>query len=125
MKKLTTSEMILQYMINKNSSSSNNTVTMTQEDVNKLKLPELDIIRVFYLLEADGYLKITRECHENDFSTSWSFELKSEGIHYFEKKNEIRTEKRNKWIQFWIPVGISLFALIISGISLVLDLISK
>lgn len=122
MKKLTTSEIILQFLINKNRSSRDNKVTITQDDAKKLKLPEQEIIRAFHLLKTDGCLIITRQCNSDDFSTSWEVELKSDGIHHFERKNEVRKAKRNKWIQFWIPVGISFFALIIATISLLLDL---
>lgn len=122
MKALTTDEIILQFLINKSQSSLNNKVTFCQADVNKLNLPEKDIIRAFHLLQTDDCLRITRPNNHDDFSISWEFELTSKGVHYFEAKNELRQAKRNQQIKFWIPVGISFFALIIAGISLLLEL---
>ena len=86
MKKLTATEKVLQFLINKNQSSSNNRVNLTQADANQLQLPVKEIIRAFYLLQTDGCLIITQSNNEDNFDKFWSFELKSKGIHYFEKK---------------------------------------
>lgn len=43
-------------------------------------------------------------------------------IYENQKAKEIRTQKRNNWIQFWIPVCLSAVALAVSIIALLLEL---
>ena len=105
-------------MINKNSDSSNNTVTMTQEDVKKLKLPEQKIIKAFYFLQTDGCLKFTRKGNDDDFSTSWAHELKSDGLHYFEKQLKEQNTQLIEWIRWGITSLIAIAALVVAIIAL-------
>lgn len=118
MKKQTICEKVLQFLINKNKNYNNNKVTLTQEDAKKFDLPEQEIIRAFYLLQTDGCLKITRKCHEDNFNTSWEFELSSTGIHYFEKKREDYNTKLSEWIRWGITSLVAIAALIVAIIAL-------
>ena len=120
--RLTDEEKVLQFLINKNNHSIKNNVTINSSDVNTLKLTSTAIIIAVNKLQTDRYLKITRRNNDDNFDVYWEFELTSNGLHYFENKNEIKIKQRNDWIQFWIPVGLSILALIIAALSLLLDM---
>lgn len=99
MKKLTTNEIVLQFLIDKY--HTQNRTTMTQDDVNKLHLSEQEVIHAFHLLQSDGYLKITRPNNEDNFDKFWEFELKPDGVRYFEKKHKehkLKTQNLLKWL---------------------------
>ena len=122
MKKQPNNEVVLQLLINKNRSSTDTRVAITQNDIKNLELSVEEVKEALKFLSVDNCIRIIRIGNEEDFSTYWQLELTPEGIHYFEAKEEIRKEKRNKWIQFWIPVGISVAALGVAVLSLLWDL---
>ena len=43
-------------------------------------------------------------------------------LNYFDNKKQSKTIQRNQWIQFWIPVGISAAALVVSIVALIIGL---
>ena len=122
MKKVTNEEKVLQFLIDNNLKRKNNVAVINPHDVASIGLSEDDIIKSLYILQTDGCLVITRKSPQDEFDMYWEMNLTSKGRHYFEHKAEEKKEKRNKWIQFWIPVGISALALIISTLSLLLDM---
>ncbi len=121
MKKLTNNEKVLQYLITKNHKSIDNKVDINKFDVKSLELTEDEVINAIKFLNIDNYIRIITK-GRLDFTVFWKLELTSDGIHYFEAKKETKKEKRNKWIQFWIPVSVSIVALGIAGLSLLLEL---
>lgn len=105
-------EIVLQFLIDKNKSCKTNTVSMSITDVKSLEIPEDKIVKSLYSLSNDGCIAIKSKSVHNDFSRFWDLELTSKGIHYFENKSVIRKEKINKQFQFWLPVIISIIALL-------------
>jgi len=95
-------------------SNNSNVVTVRRLDISSLGMSEQDIAKILLLLEAGNY----KSTH-NDFSKFWTIVLKPSCVYYFDNKKETKRLERNKWIQFWIPVTVSVGALVVSIIALV------
>lgn len=121
MKKQPNKEVVLRLLINKNRSSTDSRVSITQNDIKNLELSVEEVKEALKFLSVDNCIRIIRIGNEEDFSTYWQLELTSMGIHYFEAKDNAKKEKLHKWIQFWIPVSISIAALLLAGASFYLD----
>ena len=121
--KLTSEEIVLRYLIDSNKNRQDNTATINVDEVSKIELTEKEIIKALYILESEGYLKFLQKSQHNELDIFWKMELTSSGLRYFEIQKANRKEKRNKQIQFWVPVGISVLALIIAALSLLLDML--
>lgn len=121
-KRMPTDEIVLRFLINKNKTSESDTVSLNVNDADSLKIPHEDIVRAFYNLRTDGYLTIVESSTNSDFSRYWTFKLTSKGRHYFEDKRNTKREKVKVWIQFLIPVLISIAALLKSYESEIISL---
>ncbi|WMC93198.1 hypothetical protein [Kineothrix sp. MB12-C1] len=96
------------------------TVCIDKSDVSKIGMSIKEIITNIYILNADYYLTIKDKSPSDDFSRYWTVQLLSPCLHYFSNKKESKVIKRNHWIQFWIPVSISICALAASIVALIL-----
>lgn len=123
MKKLSTEEKVLDYIIKALNGKNTNQYHVYNTIVESIGVSEQEIIQSLYFLHSDNLIKIIKISPHNNFSCPCLIELTSSGFHYFDSKAEKSKEKRNNWIKFWIPVGISILALIISGITLLLKLL--
>lgn len=121
MKKMTNEEKVLQFLLNKNKDKNTNSVAISKTDLQSLDMTEQAVTHAICTLEADEMLIITAKSIHDDLSRFWEMSLKSAGIHYFENQQEQEKEKRNNWIQFWIPVALSAIAIIISIVALILE----
>lgn len=110
-KQLTKEEQLIKYFITQFENSKTNEVTLSKADLPELNLSEQEASRYIHLLQGE-YLDIKQKSVHNDFSMSWTITLKPPCINYFINKESVKREKRNNWIQFWIPVSISIIALI-------------
>lgn len=119
--KLTNEEKLLQYLINECENSTANKVGIYRSALSEIGMTEKDTIRAIYTLEADQKLIINTKSQQENLGMPWRVTLTSSGIYYFDNKKEKQKEKRNNWIQFWIPVSLSIVAIIISIIAIVLD----
>lgn len=119
--KLTNEEKLLQYLINEYQNSTTNKVCIYQSAISEIDMTEKDTIRAIYTLEADQKLIINTKSQQENLGMPWRVTLTSSGIYHFDNKKEKQKEKRNNWIQFWIPVSLSIVAIIISIIAVVLD----
>lgn len=118
MRKVTREDTIMMFILNEFHRSPTNEISIYKSDIKSLKISEQEIVRSLFVLSEDGIVTIKLKSQHNDFSIPWKLRLTSAGVHYFENKHEKKIEKRNKWIQFWIPVSISIAALIIAIIAL-------
>lgn len=125
MKTITNEELLIQFLNSEFKKQRTNEVSVSRKDVEELKLSEKEAARLFYVLQTDGYIYIKTKSVHDDFSRFWVITLTSKCLHYFENKEGARIEKRNIWIQFWIPVGISIVAIVISIITLIIELQPK
>lgn len=112
---MTNEEKIIAFLLEKFEKSSTNEIKIFQSDVPKINLHEQEIIRALYVLQEDGYINIKQKSIHDDFSRFWEIALKSSCVHYFENKKASKKEKCFNWIQFLIPVVISVIALIIAA----------
>lgn len=87
--------------------SKNNIVSAAKKDIQAINLTEQETIQTLYLLQEDGYINIKEKSVHDDLSRYWNVALKSSLLHYFENIKAAKTDKRNTWIQFWIPVALS------------------
>lgn len=113
--KLSKEESVLKCILNKYNKSETNSILLYRDDISSLNLEEKEISRIVYLLQEDGLLTITKKSNRNDFSTCWTIALKSPGVRYFEVKEEQTLEKKKDNFRFWIPVIISVIALIVAA----------
>lgn len=111
-KQLTPEERLIKFFISEFNNSATNEISISKSDLPELNLSEQEASRYIHLLQEAKYFKIRRKSVHNDFSMSWDIALEPNCVNYFENKEAARKDKRNNWIQFWIPVSISIIALI-------------
>lgn len=116
-KQLNSEEQLIQFFINKFNEGNSVEVTISKKDLSELNLTEQEASRTILLLEKSHLLDIKRKSPHNDFSMFWTISLNTSCIHYFDIQKDSKIEKRNNWIQFWIPVVISIIALAVSIIT--------
>lgn len=110
-KQLTPEEQLIQFFISEFNNSATNEVSISKSDLPSLNLSEQEASRYIHLLQGE-FLDIKQKSVHNDFSMFWKIALKPTCINYFINKESARKDKRNNWIQFWIPVSISIIAFI-------------
>ncbi len=113
-------EILINFLLQKFDQGTSNRVSINQSDLSNIPLSEKDVIKTIYVLKEDGYLTIVQQSKDDDFSIYWTVALKSSCIDYFKTKEESKIEKRNNWIQFWIPVSVSIAALIVSVVAIII-----
>ena len=118
-KQLNTEEKIIQFLISEYNLQNNasNNISICKTDIKNIGITESEASRTLLLMQTSNLLFIKNKSVHNDFSRFWTVELTDSCIHYFDNKKEKKIEKRNNWIQFWIPVTISILALIVSIIT--------
>lgn len=99
-------------MLAKYESSKTNIVSVSKNDIGTINLTEQEIIQTLYLLQEDGYVSIKEKSVHDDLGRYWNVALKSSCIHYFENKKENKISRKRDWIKTYIPIIISLIALI-------------
>lgn len=75
-----------------------------------------------YRLQSLGYILIDPILEDDSESFSYRVTLQGSILSYGKNKHDAAIESRNKWIQFWIPVILSIIVITISAISLFLEL---
>lgn len=116
-------EKVITFLINEFESSKNNEVSISKNDLEKINLPEQQIVKIFYLLQSDNLINIKTKSVHDDFSRFWVVELNSSCVFYFESKKISKTINRREWVRTYIPITLSIIAIIISIVSLVVKLI--
>lgn len=114
-KQYTNEEKVLQVLIKKfkDPDTKTNNILVYKTHFSSLDMTEVEIIKSLYVLQEDGMLKIVRPSNQNNLDIAWSIDLNSEGIHYFETKQEKRNFKVISIIAFLIPTVISIIALFV------------
>lgn len=112
-------EILISYLLERFEQGTSNKISICSSDLPDIPLSEKEIIRTIYVLKEDGYLTIVQQSKDDDFSIYWTVALRSGCIDYFKIKEESKIEKRNNWIQFWIPVSVSIAALVVSIIAII------
>lgn len=110
--KVTNEEKLLQYLISEYQNSTTNKVCIYQSALSEIGMTEKDTIRAVYTLEADQKLIINTKSQQENLGMPWRITLTSSGIYHFVNKKEKQKENRNNWIQFLIPVSLSVIAII-------------
>ena len=111
---MTNEEQLIVFLLDKYSNSKTNRVSISKNDLDTINLTERETIQTIYLLQEDGLIDIKEKSVHDDLSRYWSIALKSPCVHYFEIKKSAQKENRNNWIQFWIPVVLSIVAIIVA-----------
>lgn len=105
-------EKVITLLINKFNDSKNNEVAVSQNDLDNIDLTEQEIIQCLYLLQSDNFLIIKAKSVHDDFSRFWTVEFNSACIFYYENKKRNKISNKREWIRTYIPITISLIALI-------------
>lgn len=116
-------EKVITFLINEFESSKNNEVSISKNDLEKINLSEQQIVKILYLLQSDNLINIKVKSVHDDFSRFWTVELNSSCVFYFESKKTSKIINRREWIRTYIPITLSIIAIIISIVSLVVKLI--
>lgn len=112
MKKLNNEEKVLQVLLDKYQSSNTNQIYVYKSDFSSLNMDEKDIIRTLLLLHKDGLFSVVRKSAQNDLNVAWTIEFNSTGVHYFENQKKASTSNKREWVRTYMPITISLIALI-------------
>lgn len=108
-------EKVITFLLSEFNSSQTNVVSIGQNNVSEINLPEEEIIKSLFVLQEDGLISISRKSVNNDFSMFWDIALKSSCIHYFENKKKDKTYAIREFIKFAIPTIISIIALFVAA----------
>lgn len=111
------------HFFNKYENSKTNVVSISQNDLENIEMTEQEIIRTIYVLQEDELINIKEKSVHDDFSRYWTVALKSQCIHYWENKRIRNTSNKRDWIRTYIPITLSIIAIIISILALVAQLI--
>ena len=112
MVKLTKEEIVIKCLNEKYKITNTNEIAISKNDCKSIGLEENEMSRILFTLQEDDFITIKRKSNHNDFSIYWSIILKSSCIHYFENKSQKIKINRREWIKTYIPIIISLIALI-------------
>lgn len=127
MKKLTTKEQIIKYILSLQGEYKKNQiqVTINRKDFNESdvsSIGELELINQLAVLETEGFITVNFLGPKRDLSCYITIVLHDTVLNYFDNKKQAKIVQRNQWIQFWIPVSISAVALVVSIIALLAGL---
>ena len=109
---MTKEEKLITFLLTKYENGKTNIVSVSKNDIGTINLTEQENIQNLYLLQEDGYIIIKEKSVHDDLSRYWNVALKSSAIHYFENKKEHKLSRKRDWIKTYIPIIISLMALI-------------
>ena len=124
---MTTKERVIQYLLSKERTYNDNKlyVSVSRKSFSESEISDIGesvFIHHLSLLETDGLITVTFRTGHRDLSYRVVIVLHSSIINYFEDKKMASINRRNNWIQFWIPVCLSAVALAVSIIALLLEL---
>lgn len=111
-------EKIIAFLNNEFEKSDSKNVSVHKNNISDIGLTESEIIQTLSLMEGK-YFSTTKKSVHNDLSIPWYMELNEFCVCYFENKKKKEKAERNQWIQFWIPVSISICALMVSILGIV------
>ena len=120
-------EKVIQYLLNMKREYTNNQLSI---DISReiffnsciASIGEEEFIKQLSILETDGLINVKFHSGRRDLSYGISIALYSDIINYFDNKRKQAKNTRDEWIKFWIPVSISIVAIVISAIALLLEL---
>lgn len=107
-------EQVIKFLLDKYQSQSTNIVSISRNDVKAFNISEKDMSRILFTLQEDGYVNIKAKSVHNDFSRYWEIALKTSCIHYFKNKKEAHKKEFSEKFHFWLPLVISIIALLYS-----------
>lgn len=118
--KLNTKEKVIKYLLTLKRTYRNHQtrIVITKDVVEKSNFNPDVLLLELYDLDARGFILIDSKIGHKDFTLAINIVLNESILNYFENKKESKILKRNHWIQFWIPVSISILALVVSIIGL-------
>lgn len=124
--KLTIKEQVIKYILSIDREYKNNrlSVDISRKNFNESELSfisEEEFINQLSLLETEGYITVNFRTGDRNLQYYITVILHDLIINYFENKKLKNIEIRNQWIQFWIPISISIAALIVSILALILE----
>lgn len=123
--KLTTKEQVIKYLLSLDREYNNKLsvdVSRTKFESSEISsIGEDEFINQLSILETEGYILVNFRTGYRDLKYYITVILYDKIINYFEDKKQKKIERRNQWIQFWIPICFSVIAIILSICSLVLQ----
>lgn len=124
--KLTIKEQVIKYILSIDREYKNNRLSVDISRKNFIEselsfISEEEFINQLSLLETEGYITVNFRTGDRNLQYYITVILHDLIINYFENKKLKKIEIRNQWIQFWIPISISIAALIVSILALILE----
>ncbi len=128
MKKLSTKEQIIKYLLSLEREYKKNQIQVTisrngfnESDISNIG--EHELINKLAILETERFITVNFLGPKRDLSCYITIVLHDTVLNYFDNKKQTIIIQRNYWIQFWIPVSISAVALVVSIIALLRGLL--
>ena len=117
MKRNNIKEKVIRYLLSEKREYNNNKLSV---DIGRdsfanskiFNIGEDEFIKQISELETDGLIEVKFNAGHRDLKYGVSVVLHSGIINYFDDKKERNKNKRDEWIKFWIPVSISIIALL-------------
>lgn len=124
---MNTKERVIQFLLSTEREYKENglQVTISRNKYNSSEINDIgedDFINILSILETEKFIYVNFPTGHKNLQYSITVKLYEPIINYFNNKRETRRIERNQWIQFWVPVSLSVIALIISIIGLILKL---
>ena len=126
-KDIKTKERVIKYLLEQERKYANNQLLVdvgrelfSNSDI--ADIGEEDFIKQISILETDGLIEVKFHAGHRNLKYGITVVLRPYIINYFNNKRKWEINYRNEWIKFWIPVSISIIAIVISAIALLLEL---
>lgn len=116
-----TKEQIIQLLIDKYSYKNSNPIRISNADFTGTNIPEKEAVKILHTLNADGLISAIPMSSDKNLSSFWNITLNSKCLNYFDTKHQQKVSNRRNWVQTYIPIIISIAALIISIIAIVIS----
>lgn len=124
MKKLSTQEKIITFLLNLERPNNDNIVRVNRNNIQPLQIKETDIMCYLHELEANHYIRFKAKSVHNDLSRFAEIELLPACLQYFEIKTarqKANKKENRKELRAWITLIISILALFLSSLSIYLQ----
>lgn len=106
-------EKVLKHLLKKESFTNEVKVNAKEYDI--LGITEKEFVKALYYLEEGQYVRIIKISPHKNLSAGSVIAICERGADYFEKKKDNQRRHIFEQVQFWLPLIISIIALIIAA----------
>lgn len=119
-------EQVIAYLVGKDRLAHEAVLSVNSKQYSESPIADVDgeqLICQLYDLKSIGYIEIKKQYYDEDSGAfNYRVTLLEPILNYAINKHDESVANRRKWIQFWIPVILSVVAIMVSVASLSLEL---